>query len=373
MDCTAKTLRTQSREVLISITPNSATSVVKNSSHESRKKRKNKHMTLKAIVRIFVLLFLCVTLEFALEPLQAQESRTKIRISNSALSVTSLPLLAARDWKLFQERGLNVEIILMSPALTVPAMISGDIDYFAGVGPGVVSASLGGLPFRAVWVSSDRVSYSLVASPKFKTLQELKGKKIGVTGSLGATNHVSLVIALEKLGMSPKDFNILALPPQEMVRSLESGFLDAASLNPPSLFMAQKKGFPTILDIGPLVEMPGGGLTVLAKDIKAKPDEVKRVIRAMQSAKDAMKKSKDRSVELMTRILKMDAESAAATYEVFLKTLSPDGVPSRAGMENLVKSIQAQGRFVDKKPAFAELADDRLAREVAKELGYKVP
>ena len=39
----------------------------------------------------------------------------------------------------------------------------------------------------------------------------LKGKKIGVTGSLGATNHVTLVIALEKLAMSPKDFNILAL------------------------------------------------------------------------------------------------------------------------------------------------------------------
>jgi hypothetical protein len=25
---------------------------------------------------------------------------------------------------------------LMSPAITVPAMISGEIDYFAGVGPG---------------------------------------------------------------------------------------------------------------------------------------------------------------------------------------------------------------------------------------------
>lgn len=323
-------------------------------------------------VRLFFLLILCAQLGIGIPPLHAQESKAKIRISNSALSVTSLPLLAARDWKLFQERGLDVEIILMSPALTVPAMISGEIDYFAGVGPGVVSASLGGLPFRAVWVSSDRVSYSLVAHPKFKTLQDLKGKKIGVTGSLGATNHVSLVIALEKLGMSPKDFNILALPPQEMVRSLESGFLDAASLNPPSLFMAQKKGFPNILDIGPLVEMPGGGLTVLAKDIKGKPDEVKRVIRAMQGAKEIMRKSKEKSVELMKRILKMDQETAASTYEVFLKTLSPDGIPSRAGMENLVKSIQAQGRFVDKKPAFAELADDRLAREVAKELGYKV-
>src|SRR5262245_64788026 len=163
----------------------------------------------------------------------AQDPKAKIRIANSALSVTSLPLLGAREWKLFQERGLDAEIILMSPALTVPAMISGEIDYFAGVGPGVASASLSGLPFRAVWVSSDRVSYSLVANPKFKTLQDLKGKKIGVTGSLGATNHVSLVIALEKLGMSPKDFNILAIPATEMPRSRESGFRDPVSPNPP--------------------------------------------------------------------------------------------------------------------------------------------
>jgi ABC-type nitrate/sulfonate/bicarbonate transport system substrate-binding protein len=225
-------------------------------------------------------------LSAGISPAHAQEPKTKVRIANSAMSVTSLPLLAAREWKLFHERGLDVEIILMSPAISVPAIVSGEIDYFAGVGPGVASASLSGLPLRAVWVSSDKVSYSLMANPKFKTVQELKGKKIGVTGSLGATNHVSLVIALEKLGLLPKDFNILALPPTEMLRSLESGFLDAASLNPPTLFLAQKKGFPSVLDIGSLVEMPGGGLTVMSKDIKAKPDELKRVIWAMQSAKD---------------------------------------------------------------------------------------
>jgi ABC-type nitrate/sulfonate/bicarbonate transport system substrate-binding protein len=324
------------------------------------------------LFRTLVVASVLTGLSIGISPTNAQEPKTKIRIANSAMSVTSLPLLAAREWKLFHERALEVEIILMSPAISVPAIVSGEIDYFAGVGPGMVSASLGGLPLRAVWVSSDKVSYSLMANPKFKTVQELKGKKIGVTGSLGATNHVSLVIALEKLGMSPKDFNILALPPTEMLRALESGFLDAASLNPPTLFLAQKKGFPNILDIGSLVEIPGGGLTVLAKDIKGKPDEVKRVIRAMQAAKDAMRKSKDRSVELMMRILKMDQESAALTYEVFLKTLSIDGVPTRAGMDNLVKSIQAQGRFVDKKPSFSDLADDRLAKEVARELGYKV-
>ena len=134
-------------------------------------------MMLQALARLFVVVLLGAKLGIGVEPIHAQDSRTKIRISNSALSVTSLALLAARDWKLFQERGLDVEIILMSPALTVPAMISGEVDYFAGVGPGVVSASLSGMPFRAVWVSSDKVSYSLVANPKFKTLQELRGKK----------------------------------------------------------------------------------------------------------------------------------------------------------------------------------------------------
>jgi ABC-type nitrate/sulfonate/bicarbonate transport system substrate-binding protein len=329
-------------------------------------------LSLYHLSAIFEITIISTLLSCPFSPARAQEQKTKIRIANSALSVTSLPLLAAREWKLFHERGLDVEIILMSPAISVPAIVSGEIDYFAGVGPGVASASLSGLPLRAVWVSSDKVSYSLMANPKFKTVQELKGKKIGVTGSLGATNHVSLVIALEKLGMSPKEFNILALPPTEMLRSLETGFLDAASLNPPTLFLAQKKGFPSILDIGSLVEMPGGGLTVLIKDIKAKPDELKRVIWSMQSAKDMMRKSKDKTVELMVRVLKMDRDSAAGTYDVFLKTLSVDGVPTRVGMENLVKSIQAQGRFTDKKPAFTDVADDRLAREVAKELGYKV-
>jgi len=318
----------------------------------------------------FVLAIIALAPTFLTHPVFAQRAREKVRIANASLSVTALPLIAAKEWKLFEEQGFEPEIILISPAISAPALVSGEIDFVAGVGPGSVSASLGGLPLRAVWFSSERVSYSLMANPKFKTVQELKGKKIGVTGSLGATNHVSLVIALEALGLNPKDFNILALPPAEMLRSLESGFVDAASLNPPVMFFAEKKGFLNALDIGSLVEMPGGGLTALTQDIQKKPAEVKRVIRALQTAKDMIRKSKDKSVDLMMRILKMDREIAGDTYEVFLKTLSKNGVPTRAGMDNLVKSIHAQGRFVNKKPAFNDIADDRLAKEVARELGY---
>jgi len=135
---------------------------------------------------------------------------------------------------------------------------------------------------------------------------------------------------------------------------------------------AQKKGYNKLLDIGATVEMPGGGLTALAKTIQERPAETKRVIRSLQVAKDEIRKSKTKTVDLIVRILKMDKEAANETYDQFLTTLSPSGIPSRTGMEILVKAIQSQGRFVDRKVSFSDIADDRLATEVAREMGYKI-
>jgi ABC-type nitrate/sulfonate/bicarbonate transport system substrate-binding protein len=159
----------------------------------------------------------------------------------------------------------------------------------------------------------------------------------------------------------------------QVFNSLESGFVDAALLSPPVTFSAAKKGYDKIMDVGSMVEMPGGGLTSMIKTIQARPAEVKRVIHALQSAKDDIRKSKPKTVELIIKLLKMDNEAANETYDAFQTTLSPSGVPNRAGIDNLVRSLQAQGRFVDRKIAFSDVADSRLATEVAKELGYKLP
>jgi len=122
-----------------------------------------------------------------------------------------------------------------------------------------------------------------------------------------------------------------------------------------------------------MVDMPGGGLTTLVKTIQERPAEAKRVIRSLQTAKDEIRKSKPKTLDLIVKLLKMDREAAGETYDQFLTTLNPTGIPSRTGMEILVRSIQSQGRHVDKKVAFTDVADDRLAIEVAKEMGYKIP
>ncbi len=323
----------------------------------------------RAQMAAFMALLVCLPVSVL-----AQERRGKTRISNAAFTITALPLLAARDWRIFPANGLDMEIILMNSALVPPALVQGDIDYQAGVGPASVNATLSGFPTRAIWFSSDKISYWLMGRAPYKTMESLKGKKIAITG-LGGTIHVAYLMVLEKLGINPKDYVLVSIPGQQiqLLYSLDSGYVDAAILSPPVTFGAQKKGFNKLLDIGAMVEMAGGGLTALAKTIQERPSETKRVIRSLQLAKDEIRKSKAKTVDLIIRILKMDKEAASATYDEFLTTLSPTGIPSRTGMEILVKAIQSQGRFVDRKVSFNDIADDRLATEVAKELGYKMP
>ena len=304
----------------------------------------------------------------------SQERRPKIRISNAGFTITALPLLAAKDWGIFTTNGMDVELIVMAASLAPAALSGGDIDYIAGVGPASVSATLTGLAARAIWFSSDRISYWLMARPQFKTLDDLKNKKIAISGGVGGTNHVALVVALEKSGAIPKDYVMVGIPGQQtqVLYSLESGFVEGALVSPPLTFSAQRKGFNKLLDVGSMVEMPGGGLTALVKTIQSRPAETKKVIHSLQSAKDEVRKSKAKTVDLIVRLLKMDKEAAAETYDQFQTTLSSTGIPNRAGMDNLVRSLQSQGRFTDRKVSFTDVADDRLATEVAREMGYKI-
>jgi sulfonate transport system substrate-binding protein len=320
-------------------------------------------------VRLSMLFFVVVSV--ASTNSYSQERR-KIRISNATLSYSALPLIAAREWKLFQEQGLDVEIILMRSAAAVAALASGDLDYQSGIGPASVSATLGGLDSRALWSSTNRITYWLMAKPEYKTIQELKRKKIGVSG-LGGTSHVALNLALEKRGMTSKDYAAVSVPGGNLVQSLESGFVDAASLNPPTMFFAQRRGFVRLLDIGSLVEMASGGLSAMTKTIRSRPDEVKRIIRALQLGKQAMFKSRDRTLDLITGVLKMDKETAADTYKVVEASFNDTGIPTREAMGNIIKAIKAEGRFADRNIAYEEVAEPRFAIEVARELGYKVP
>ncbi len=283
----------------------------------------------------FLLFGMAVLAIVLIRPAFAQEGKTKIRISYPNVSIANLALFAAQQWRIFEQNGLDVESIQMRSQAANAASASGDVHYVAGVGPNSVAATLRGLPSKAVWFASERLIYSIVARPEFKSLKDLRGKA-------------------------------------QLMSGLESGSIEAANFNPPFLYFAKRKGFRDLLDVGSHAQMPLGGLTASNASIQNRAAELKRVIRSMQIARRMLLQSKEKSVDFIMRAIKVDRETAEDSFEDYRKTSSGSGVPSREGMEQIVKSLQLLGQFTGRKVAFEEVADARIAREVAKELGYKV-
>jgi ABC-type nitrate/sulfonate/bicarbonate transport system substrate-binding protein len=304
-------------------------------------------------------------------PVSGQELRGKIRISYPNASICCFALFAAQQWKIFEQNGLEVESIQMRSQAANAASVSGDIHYVAGVGPNSVAATLRGVPSKAVWFASEQLIYSIVSRPEFKSLKELRGKRIGVTG-LGGTSDVALRIGLEAMGENAKDFVIVALGAPQLLSGLETGTIEAALLNSPLVYYAKKKGLRELLDVGAHVQMPLGGLTASNASIQNRANELKRVIRSLQVAKRMLLQSKEKSIDVIMRAIRVDRETGEDTYAEFRKTSSGSGVPTREGMEQIVKSLQMLSQFTGRKIAFEEIADARIAREVAKELGYKI-
>ncbi|MET0689974.1 MAG: ABC transporter substrate-binding protein [Candidatus Binatia bacterium] len=297
-------------------------------------------------------------------------AQDRVRIAYVGPSLSNLPLLAAKEIGIFARHKLDVEILLLTSQLSAVALGAGELEYVAGVGPGSVGGTLAGIPSRAVWVVSNRILHSVVAQPEVKSLQDLRGKKIGVTG-LGGTTHTSLMMAIEKFGGNPREYIVVSLGPQQYLRALESKAVDAATVDPPLLFLVLKKGFSRILDLGSVVEMPVGGLTTMMKTLNSKSEQVVRIIKSLQEAKDLLLSSKERAVDFTMKVMKMDRESALRSYELMAVAWVGTGVPTRAGMENIIRGVQSQGRFADKKVAFEDVADSRFAIQAARELGHK--
>ncbi len=317
-------------------------------------------MTVAAVVLFFSAIAFC-------GPSFAQE---KIRIAYVGPSLSNLPLLAAKELGTFARNGLQAEILLLTSQLSAVALGAGELEYVGGVGPGSVSATLAGIPARALWIVSNRLLHSVVAQPEVKTLQDLRGKKIAVTG-LGGTTHTSLMMAIEKIGGNPKEIVVVSVGPQQYQRALESKAVDAVTVDPPLLFVLMKKGFNRVLELGAAVEMPVGGLTTLTKTLTGKPDQVTRVTKALQEAKELLLNSKEKALEFTVKIMKMDRDAALKTYDLMAQAWAGAGIPTRAGIENIVRGIQSQGRFSERKIAYEEIADPRFAEQVARQLGLK--
>jgi ABC-type nitrate/sulfonate/bicarbonate transport system substrate-binding protein len=315
--------------------------------------------TLRAVVILIVLLGAQSPKETA-----AQE---RVRIGVSSRGFGSLPIFVADKKGFYAKYGLRPEMIIIRSSVAVPALLSGDLDYYNGFQP-AVSAALKGIPVKLVMMGAEKVIFMILVKPEVKSMQDLRGKTIGVS-SAGSTIHLSLLTILNHFRLDPaKDVKILpAGDVRSQLAALQSGNIDAASHGPPLDSLGTAMGCKVLLWDKDYVDTPISGLDVSEQKLQRAPEQVKRMIKAMIEAQRFIRTQKDDATKLIGEWMSVEAATAENLYRNLGAIFSIDGSITETGLK---AAIQLEADLTKTKITvpLSTIADNRLLLEAQQEL-----
>jgi NitT/TauT family transport system substrate-binding protein len=285
----------------------------------------------------------------------------KIRISLSSRSNTNASYYVAQARGYFKDEGLEVEFIQINPRLGAMAVLNGDVTFttsFVSTFRGIVQ----GLPMKTVFILLKKGMYYLMVRPDLvKDVQDLKGKKLGVTAVNGG-DHIIGRELLRMKGLDPSLVQAIAVgDPSLRFQAAVTGAVQAVSVPPPYDLMLEQKGLKAISG-PPEIGVPSSGLFASDKLIRENPQVLRRTIRATLKANRFIGENREETIRIMTRFVPQSVEIAARSYDVELKALAKDGLMTDAEIEFQME------RLAEKKRPLDEVRDFSFARQAWKEL-----
>ncbi len=296
-------------------------------------------------------------------------AQEKVRVSYSSRSYSSLPAYIAQAGGFFRDEGLDVELIQMRPATSSPALHNGDVLATLTFGS-TVGAIVSGFPFKIVAVLTEKPIHYLVALPEIRTVQDLKGKKLGVSQLLGTDEFAAHAI-LEALGLNPREVKSIALGDEAIRReALRKGVVEASAISPPGPVQLARQGFrilggPKEVKIG----SPAAGLVVTEKTLKDRPDLVRKLIRPLLRALRVIQENAEATKKIMAKWLNQSPQVAADSYDLIVSSFSRDGEADETTLKAVIEARRKSSK-VEKEIPLEQVVDFRLVREVRRELGF---
>jgi NitT/TauT family transport system substrate-binding protein len=301
----------------------------------------------------------------------AQTGTKKVRVSIPGANVTYLPFYAAKDKGYYREEGIDVEFILMPANLASTAVLTGDIDYNGAV-TGVVAAAVKGQPIKAVIFTMRSPVQGLMAKPEIKDLQQLKGRKIGVS-SPGSTTDLATRHILRKQGYEfGRDYSLVFVATEPgRLAALETGVIDAAMLSVPENILARQKGFNELALSADFLDFPQNGFGTANKKIKENPDEVLRMVRATLRGLMFVSESKNKEpcLDMIMKNWRITSRTMASEmYDYMSKAMLRDASVSMSGLQALVDQQRESAKVAEPVSA-AQVIDYSFVERARKELG----
>ena len=195
-----------------------------------------------------------ISLLFALSASALAQSAKphQLRLAVSTATPHNTPLWVAKDKKIFDKYGLDVQLIfVMGGALVTQMLAAGEIQIAANAPAALLGLVAGGEKIAMFVGISNTSPFTLISQPSIKAAADLKGKRLG-TARFGGSSHVSALIALDHLRLDLKRDNIVllqtGLDPERMA-ALEQKGLDAAMLQRLATKTMLAKGYTQLLNL----------------------------------------------------------------------------------------------------------------------------
>jgi NitT/TauT family transport system substrate-binding protein len=316
-----------------------------------------------------ILLFILSATVFSPAGLWGQ-TRSKVVLGHASMSSVVLTLWAAQDRKFFAKNNIDAQLVFIpgSPTL-IASLNTGDVQFGFTGGTATLGAAVAGLDVRVIAAFANRVQSELVTRPEIKTVEQLKGKRVGVT-SIGGTGWMSALLVLEQIGINAErdKMQLTAFGDQRVIsQALESGTIQAASLAGVFSRKLARAGYwiPGEPDKIPLT---GTGLVVKADYLQNQNAVTRNVLRSLVEGHAYVLNPGNKAsvMEILSKRLGLtDPAAAADGYEDYVTGVVRKPYVGVEGLKNIQRFMKLRNpKIADLN--LEKLIDESLLREFEK-------
>src|SRR5882672_10656188 len=291
-----------------------------------------------------------------------------ISVGVSSVSMGNIIIFVAKEAKLYEKYGLYADPVAMrGSGESSKAMIGGSIQCSPIATPTVINAGLSGADLVILGHTLPGVVHAMIVKPEIKRVEDLKGKKIGVT-TFGSLTDFLVQFHLRKKGLNPqRDVALIQIGGDpERIGALKQGSIDAASLSFPGYGIAMKMGFPMLWNSAKEIDYPWIEITTRRSIVQKDRELVMNYMKAHLEATALFKRDREFGKKVIKKTLRLDNEELAnESYDLFAKAFLPAPYPNTAGMKTSFEYVAAtRPEVMEHKPE--EYVDRSFVEELDK-------
>jgi NitT/TauT family transport system substrate-binding protein len=297
-------------------------------------------------------------------------AQTYIKVGIISPTFGHAPFYVARDKGFFRNEGLVGEVIVMNRDDLILQSLVADSIQFGNISPSALfpAREQGLTNLKMIAGSFNGTTYSIIALPKFKTLEQLKGAKLAVSSLQAGSTQVLKYILKQKGLIYPRDYNLLRAGGTTLrYAALQTQQVDAAILAEPVSLIAQEKGLMNLGDAYELV--PGyqlAGVWIKEEWAKKNKDLTLRFVRAFYNALVWLHDNRSEALELLPKITTLPKQYVQTSWETYTKAqIWPrDGKLNTKGLQLVIDLMVEEGQLKKPYPKPEDVIDHSYLQEV---------